>query len=129
MRRWRSESGAAAVEFALVVPLLVTLVFGITDFASVYSSQASLSAAARQGARVMALQNSTSAAVTATLAAAPTLKPALTSAQVSISPATCTPGSNATVTITYPMTSVSGFFTQVFKSKNLTGKAVMRCSG
>ncbi len=129
MRRWRSESGAAAVEFALVVPVLVSLVFGIIDFSSVYSSQATLSAAARQGARVMALQNSSAAAVTAVLAAAPTLNPALTSAQVTVSPAACTPGANATVTITYPLKSVSGFFTQLFKSKNLTGKAVMRCSG
>lgn len=129
MRRWTGESGAAAVEFALVVPILLLLVFGITDFAGAYNSQSSLSAAARQGARVMAIGNSVPEAVAATMTSAPSLRPALTGDQIDISPSICTPGADVTVTVTYPLRSVSGFFTDLFGSRQLTGQAVMRCSG
>jgi Flp pilus assembly protein TadG len=47
----RADDGAAAVEFALVVPLLVMLVFGIVGFGVLFAQQLSLSNSARQGAR------------------------------------------------------------------------------
>ncbi|MBM4608636.1 pilus assembly protein [Rhodococcus hoagii] len=62
MRRFRSESGAAAVEFALVVPILLLLVLGIIEFGRAYNIQNSLSAAAREGVRVMAISKSPTAA-------------------------------------------------------------------
>ena len=46
------EDGAAAVEFALVVPLLLLLLFGIISFGMIFAQQLSLTNAARQGARV-----------------------------------------------------------------------------
>ena len=56
-RRLRSERGASAVEFALIVPLLVLLVLGIAEFGHAFQVQGTLSAAAREGARAMALRN------------------------------------------------------------------------
>lgn len=53
------ERGAAAVEFALILPLLVMLVFGIVEFSILYNRQQGLHAAAREGARVAALPTST----------------------------------------------------------------------
>jgi hypothetical protein len=55
-RRWRRsnsrpDEGAAAVEFALVMPLLIYLAFGIIAFGVVFAQQLSLGNAARQGAR------------------------------------------------------------------------------
>jgi Flp pilus assembly protein TadG len=47
----RGERGAAAVEFALVVPLLVLILFGVINFGFVFSQKASLSNAVRVGAR------------------------------------------------------------------------------
>lgn len=47
----RRENGAVAVEFALVVPLLVVLLFGIIDIGIVLTQQLSLSNSARQAAR------------------------------------------------------------------------------
>ena len=49
------QSGAAAVELALVLPILLVLVFGIVDFGRAYNAQISLTQAAREGARVRAL--------------------------------------------------------------------------
>jgi len=49
--RARSDRGAAAVEFALVAPILILLVVGIAEFGRAYNVQNSLSAAAREGVR------------------------------------------------------------------------------
>jgi Flp pilus assembly protein TadG len=54
LRRWRghtADSGASAVEFALVVPILLLLVFGIIDYGFVFSQQSTLNNGVREGAR------------------------------------------------------------------------------
>lgn len=51
----QSERGAAAVEFALILPILATLVFGIIDFGILLWNQEILVNAAREGARQGAL--------------------------------------------------------------------------
>jgi Flp pilus assembly protein TadG len=54
--RLRSERGAAAVEFALVTPLLLALVFGIIEFGRGYSQLNVYTGAAREGARYAAVR-------------------------------------------------------------------------
>ena len=46
-----NQNGAAAVEFAIVLPLLVTLVFGIIEFSILFYNKAMLTNASREGAR------------------------------------------------------------------------------
>jgi Flp pilus assembly protein TadG len=57
------DRGAAAVEFALIVPVLVLILSGIIGFGFVFAQQISLGNAARQAARSLAV-NGTSAATT-----------------------------------------------------------------
>jgi Flp pilus assembly protein TadG len=45
------DRGAAAVEFALVVPVLLLVVFAIIDFGRMLNAQLQVSEAAREGAR------------------------------------------------------------------------------
>ncbi len=49
--RWNSEKGAAVVEFAVVLPLLLVIVFGIVEFGFLMYNQAMITNAAREGAR------------------------------------------------------------------------------
>jgi Flp pilus assembly protein TadG len=49
--RERRDRGAAAVEFALVVPLLIMLVFGIISFGIVFAQKLALGNGAREAAR------------------------------------------------------------------------------
>jgi hypothetical protein len=52
VRRTRGgERGAAAVEFALVVPLLILLVFGIIEFGMAFKDSLTVASATRTGAR------------------------------------------------------------------------------
>jgi Flp pilus assembly protein TadG len=50
------ERGAVAVEFALVMPLLLLILFGTIEFGRVYSEWQVFNAAAREGARCAAVQ-------------------------------------------------------------------------
>lgn len=55
-RRGPGESGAVAVEFALILPVLLLLVVGIIQFGIVYSQYQVMEGAAREGARCAAVQ-------------------------------------------------------------------------
>lgn len=124
-RKWGSERGAVAVEFALVFPLLILVLFGVIEYGAVYNAQLLVTGAAREAAREMAVTGNAGTARSAALAASPGLVPALSSADVAISGA-CAPGRDVTVTITY----AKPFLTGMFGAKvDLTGTATRRCGG
>src|SRR5262245_21138010 len=54
-RHKAGDRGATAIEFALLFPLLMLIVFGIIDFGRVLNAQITLTQAAREGARLDAL--------------------------------------------------------------------------
>jgi len=56
-----NERGAAAVEFALIVPIVVLLLFGTITTAFVYSDHLDITNAAREGARYGAVADASSA--------------------------------------------------------------------
>ena len=49
--RWRSRRGSEVIEFALILPLLMILVFGIIDFSIELYDKAVITNASREGAR------------------------------------------------------------------------------
>ena len=57
--RRRSETGAAAVEFALVAPLFILLVFGVVSFGIVFAQNLALGNGAREAARSGVVENRT----------------------------------------------------------------------
>ena len=133
--RLRDERGASAVEFAFIVPLLIVLVLGIAEFGHAFQVQGTLSAAAREGVRAMALRNDPADARAVVRNAASSLDPGITDTQIKIqvvgsTASTCpTIGAGNTavrLTITYPMPFLTGFFGS---GLTLTGTGVMRCNG
>jgi Flp pilus assembly protein TadG len=100
----RKENGAAAVEFALVLPLLLALILGIFEFGRLFNIQIQISNAAREAARVMAIRDDVGEAQAAAVATAPALNPDLTADQVTISVGTCEDAPEGTpvhATVTY----------------------------
>jgi Flp pilus assembly protein TadG len=125
------EAGAAAVELALVLPLLLLIVIGIIRFGQAYYTQITLTQASREGVRVAALGQANPAGAT-TSAAAP-----LTGVTVNVTacPTPSDPSKSAQVTATATvslsplpnlMSLVHGTVTSTL---TVTGKAQMRCTG
>jgi Flp pilus assembly protein TadG len=138
-KRLRDERGASAVEFAFIVPLLIVLVLGIAEFGHAFQVQGTLSAAAREGVRAMALRNDPADARDVVQNAASSLNPGITDAQIDITvlaggtsttaescPTTGAGDTAVRLTIDYPMPFLTGFFGA---SVDLTGTGVMRCNG
>lgn len=126
----RSESGASAVEFALLLPVLMMILFGIIEFGFALYQQAILTNASREGARLGIVQSI----------------PAITTAQINaaidayLTPAGINPGNvtraivaggvtgtPVTVSLTLPYTfMVLPSLTSVAPQINLTANTVMR---
>jgi len=66
-----ADTGAAAVEMALVTPLLLLMLFGLIDFGRMFNAQITLTEAAREGARAVSLGLSPDPRINATLGSAP----------------------------------------------------------
>lgn len=58
-RRVAGDEGAALVEFAFVLPVLVLFMFGIIQFGLAYDRKQNLNSAVREGARLASLPTST----------------------------------------------------------------------
>jgi len=58
----QSESGAALVEFTILVPVFFVILFGMIEFGSVFFVQNAMVSAARETARTVAVQGITAAA-------------------------------------------------------------------
>jgi Flp pilus assembly protein TadG len=57
----REERGAAAVEFALVLPILLVIIFGIIDFGLYFYNDLQLTHVARDAARYLSVSDETNA--------------------------------------------------------------------
>jgi Flp pilus assembly protein TadG len=133
-RRGAGDRGAAAVEFALCLPILLLLVFGIIDFGRALNAQITLTQAAREGVRLAALGFSNADVQARTQSAAP----ALSGVSVTIPdscPAGAGPAADAQVDVSYSFSFVtpvgaivglvggSGFGSPIV----LTAQGVMPC--
>jgi hypothetical protein len=116
--------GAVAVEFALVAPILLALLAGIVEFAHAYNLQISVTQAAREAARTMAITNDQAEAELAAANGAPGL--ATETFTYAFTPTACVADGTVNVEISY----TSGTLTGIFGSGvTLVGVGAMRCGG
>jgi Flp pilus assembly protein TadG len=62
LKKYKNQSGAAAVELALLLPVLIAIIFGISQFGIAFNSWITLSNAAREGARLASVAGALSQA-------------------------------------------------------------------
>ena len=63
MKRYRSQKGAALLEAAITVPIILLISVGIFEFGKAYQTWQVLTNAAREGARLAVIEGSTDADV------------------------------------------------------------------
>lgn len=145
LRRLRSDDGTSAVEFALLAPLFLLLLCAMIDFARAYNVQLTLTEAAREGVRPVALIQTSDATSTVDSAVD---SDSVTVAGVNVATTPCPSGAlgqspipNATVVVTYSYSFITPGLGSLFElashsssspvgsGLSLTGKAVMRCGG
>jgi Flp pilus assembly protein TadG len=114
--RLRQERGAAAVEFAIVVSLLVMLVFGVLEFGLAFWQVQNLRSATREGARAAAVRGTTTQVSDALVKASTGSLPSGFTG-FTLSPATgCTPQTvGQEVTVTLQNASLSSSVLDAFK--------------
>jgi Flp pilus assembly protein TadG len=104
-RAGAGDRGAAAVEFALLLPVLLLIVFGIIDFGRALNAQITLTQAAREGERLAAVGQPTAVVVARTQAAATTLTGVTVT--VTACPAGAGLGTTAVVKASYPFSFIT----------------------
>jgi Flp pilus assembly protein TadG len=102
----RSDRGANLVEFAILAPLLIMLVFGIVDFAWILSKHQDVRHGAREAARLAAVNTDDVAAMIPLVCSAMSLSSGTT---VSFTDGGREVGDTGTVTVTSPVSSLTGF--------------------
>jgi len=101
--RIRDERGQTMAEFAIVLPILIVLLFGIVQFGILFNNYVTLTDAVRAGARAAAVSRQapdpSGTATAAVRSSASDLNPSTLGISVSSG---WTPGAPVTVTATYP---------------------------
>ena len=80
----KNDEGVSAIEFAIIAPVLLTIVLGVFQFGIAMNQYLNLTNAAAQGALTLALSRGTTTPYTSTTAAITAAAPNLAAAQTTI---------------------------------------------
>ncbi len=121
----KSQKGQSLVEFALVLPLLVLLIFGIIDFSRIFHAYLTIDHAGREAARAASIGKDDTAVINTAVTDASSI--GLTTSRVKPTPTgTRSSGTNVTITITYPITFLTPVIGDIVGPLTLTDTTVMR---
>jgi Flp pilus assembly protein TadG len=126
LKKFKSQKGQSLVEFALVLPILILLLFGMIEFGRLWETMNVMTSAAREGARVAATTtpdvNQVNNTVTNVLNAANINNPNIT---------VTGPDANQNVIVTVQINyiPISGAIVPGITNFNLTRTSTMRWEG
>jgi len=133
------DRGSVAVEFALLLPVLLLIIFGVIDFGRMINVQITLTQAAREGARLASLGYSTSAVQARAQSAATDLSPVTVTvgnvpgvpATSPVCPAGAGMGVDAVVQTSYDFSFVTpvGAFAAMFGSASFGSAVTITATG
>lgn len=115
----RSERGAALVEFAVVLPLFVVLVFGIMESGWLFAQQVELRNATREGARLAVVDYGDAATIITETCSRADLSSPGTTFSITIN------ADSVTVDAVKPYSSLTGFIPS-FSALTITSSTEMR---
>jgi Flp pilus assembly protein TadG len=115
---------------ALVLPVLILLIFGIVEFSITYNRVQGLHAAAREGARLASLPDTTQGDITARVTSAIQGVPLSGPPQITVTPAAsqpCLDRTGETVVVSVRATTSLDIPLWGSQSLTLTGRGEFRC--
>jgi Flp pilus assembly protein TadG len=118
----KSEKGQSLVEFALTLPVLILLLFGIVDFGRIFHAYLTIDHAGREAARAASIGKD--AATITSIAVNQGSSIGLKTKHVNVS--TGSSGTNATITIHYPITFLTPMIGKIVGPLTLNDTTVMR---
>ena len=121
------EGGAAMVEMAIILPLLLMLVFGTIEFGRAFNANISVTHVAREGVREYAITQDATAGIAAAVAAAGSLDTAALTTAASGCNSTADIGTPATMQVSYPFQFNIPFVP--IGAITISAEGVMRCGG
>ena len=131
--RWSRQRGAAALEMAVVAPILLLLVFGIMESGWFFAQQVELNNAAREGARLAVVDYGTATEIADETCARAALSGANATVTVTRSTTLDTavgdpPGTPESVTVTMANSyqSLTGFLDSIFDGLGMASTVEMR---
>ncbi|MCC6497785.1 MAG: pilus assembly protein [Propionibacteriaceae bacterium] len=136
MTGFKRERGAAAVEFALLLPLLMMLLLAIMEFGYAFFIQATVAGAARVGVRHYVVNYNSNDPTTAANASATAIELAKSAVPDrnlvvgSVFTAACAGNTQTTFVLTYKYQTMTGLLDPIVgKNLTVTGKGSMQCGG
>jgi Flp pilus assembly protein TadG len=129
--RFGRDRGAAAVEFALLLPVVLLLVFGLIDFGRALNAQITLTQAAREGARLASFGQPSSTVISRTQSAATGLNVPSSGITVTTCPINAGPTADGQVSISYSFSFVTpvGAIAALFGGSSLKGPITLTARG
>lgn len=117
----KSQKGQAAVEFALVLPILLLLVCGVIDFGRILYTANALTTVCEQGARYASIYTTKTVDEVETYVKDNTASGIdKTPIHVTVNPPPRVSGGTVTVTISYTMSYITPFISNLFSSSSKT---------
>jgi Flp pilus assembly protein TadG len=100
---YKKERGQALVEFALIVPILFLLIFGIIEFGRIYSAHLTANHSAREGVRAAAVGATDSEIISIVQNRAAALNTSKLNINISPQQSYRYRGESVSVSVTYPV--------------------------